>query len=220
MNNIQRSQHARWAEYANEQGGTLVSGEYVNRTEPLIWQCQAGHIFKRPAKHMGGRWCPQCRATGAHSIEEARRIAGSLNGCCLSTSAGNRQMKLVWRCENNHTFSATIAKVRAGRWCPSCESTNGRVKHSIETMRAIAERYDGECLSDEYPPSSVPLTWRCKNGNTFQALAKKVATGSWCPCTKCAGNEPLGLSKMQRIAGQYDGECLSDVSSHDLWTPD
>ncbi|CAI2184220.1 13117_t:CDS:2 [Funneliformis geosporum] len=47
--------------FAEKKGGFCLTAEYVNRRDPLEWQCKEGHKWKASAKDiLKGTWCRRC----------------------------------------------------------------------------------------------------------------------------------------------------------------
>jgi len=85
-----------------------------------------------------------------------------------------------WQCARGHRWTIRAAEIRIGRWCGVCAYT---FAGTIDGMRARAGQLGGKCLSTEYDDPRRPLRWQCRVGHRFEALAKTVKSGVWCP--KC-----------------------------------
>ncbi len=85
-------------------------------------------------------------------------------------------------------------------------------KLTIEEMQKIALSKGGICLSEEYVNRVSKLLWQCKEGHQWQASAKHVKFGSWCP--KCRNTGLLFLRNAQAYAEQHGGKCLSTKWVH------
>ena len=65
-NHISGDYHRLDLEYcqdvANKYQGKCLSTEYKNMKEPLVWQCQYGHVFSRNLDHVQNQnmWCNKC----------------------------------------------------------------------------------------------------------------------------------------------------------------
>lgn len=106
---------------AKERGGSIISRHYLRRDLPLEWECAAGHRWRaKPANILQGQWCARCARCAKLSIEDLHNAADAHRGECLATEYTNNQTKVPWRCGAGHTFSAALATVRKGHWCPHC----------------------------------------------------------------------------------------------------
>ncbi|CAG8776981.1 19721_t:CDS:2, partial [Racocetra persica] len=73
-----------------------------------------------------------------HSIEDAKKIAISRNRDCISTIYYNNHLPLLWRCENNYIFTATLNAIKNQHtWYPFCSK-----KHK-DLCRKIITKYLG-----------------------------------------------------------------------------
>ena len=177
-----RDDLVRLRKIARRHGGQCLSTEYEGCNEPLLWRCRKGHEWwTKPCHIVHGSWCAICRRSGPRSIltlEDMQAMASERGGQCLSTTYFNGTTHMRWRCASGHEWEAIPASIRRGSWCPTCAST---VRGTIEGLRAWAADRGGRCLSDTYDDARVPLRWQCENGHRFEALAKAVKSGTWCP---------------------------------------
>ena len=75
-------------------------------------------------------------------------------------------------------------------------------------MKKIAASRGGKCLSDEYIDRNTKLEWECNAGHTWFASPASVKNREhWCPI--CAGNTPLTIEEMHKLAESKNGKCLS-----------
>ena len=81
-------------------------------------------------------------------------------------------------------------------------------KHSIEYVQSIAQDRNGKCLSIEYRNAHTKMEWECSERHKWKATFHSVKNRkTWCKI--CSGKEPHTLEKMQQIAKQRGGKCLS-----------
>lgn len=91
----------------------------------------------------------------------------------------------------------------------------------LEPLRAFAKEHGGKLLSTFYGGAGMKYTWQCREGHTWEALFSRVKQGYWCP--KCRRRKVAieKLQKMQQIAKDLGGKCLStryvDVNTKLRW---
>lgn len=128
---------------AENKGGKCLSKKYTNNREKLLWQCDNGHKWYADLNHVkdGNKWCPYCAGNIKYNIEYCRKFARDKGGRCLSEEYINGREKLLWECENLHTWSARFNKIKnAGQWCPECCAS--RAQNSItHIIREIFYNY-------------------------------------------------------------------------------
>ena len=115
-----------------------------------------------------------------------------------------------FRCAHGHEASRTGS--HASRFlvdCPKC-----RDAEKLARLQQVARQAGGECLSDTYAGRSTTYRFRCGLGHEFEARASKILEGSWCKhCARLRQNQavrdPNGLSRLQQLARQRGGACLS-----------
>ena len=52
---------------------------------------------------------------------------------------------------------------------------------SFAALRLRAQIRGGECLSERYTDLNSAMQWQCAHGHVWQATARTVWQGSWCP---------------------------------------
>lgn len=200
-------------------GGKCLSDTYSGAHGKLKWQCAQGHRWEAvPANVQHGSWCPVCgrKKPPAYTLADIQNLAQQRSGKCLSERYTGAHAKHLWQCDKLHTWEATPTSVKRGSWCPVCgNERQGRAKaHSIELMRDVAAKRNGQCLSTEYRNNLTPLRWKCAKGHEWSAvpgsiLGTKRQKGTWCPI--CAGKMPPGmmLREFAAIATSRGGRLLS-----------
>jgi hypothetical protein len=201
----------RLRELARERGGKCLSERYLGVKEKLLWECAALHRWEAtPFAILRGSWCPQCYWAGLRlGIEALRAEAKKRGGECLADAYDTVEQKLEWRCARGHVWSARASRILEGSWCPVCARDAMRL--GLEEMRGAARQKGGECLSEHYETSSVPLDWRCARGHVFRLSPDGLTAGRWCPVCAQEDRYALRLERMRKIAQERGGLCLSDV---------
>lgn len=203
--------------YAKSKQGKCLSDKYINSKTKLKWRCRLGHEWEAaPEKIKRGRWCPVCGGSMPLTIEEMKSIAKLRGGECLSKRYINSKTKLLWKCKQGYQWEAIPSLIKRGAWCPHCAGT---LPLTIEEMRQIAKYKGGKCLSEKYINSETKVSWECKQGHQWEASPDNIKHGKWCPF--CAGNIPLTIEEMRKIAESKGGRCLSNkyinANSKLLW---
>lgn len=139
-----------------------------------------------------------------YTIRDMQQWASYKGGKCLSKEYWNVHTKLTWMCASGHTWDAIPNRIRDGQWCPVC---NGKQKGTIEQMQAVAAGRGGKCISKTYINANTRLEWECIKGHTWKSTAGCIKYGQWCP--HCYGNAKLTIEKMQQIAKERGGKCIS-----------
>lgn len=124
-------------------------------------------------------------------------VAKEHGGVCLSKIYVSVHSKLIWRCELGHTWKASPANIKSGKWCPTCSNNK---KLSLDDCVIFAKSKAGDCLSDEYFNSSTLMTWKCKYGHIWKSNFNNIKSkNSWCP--ECATN--IGEKICRLLFEQY-----------------
>jgi hypothetical protein len=84
----------------------------------------------------------------------------------------------------------------------------------LEKLKEIAKNKGGLCLSEYYVSNKFKLKFKCNQGHEWLASPSHIKTGRWCPVCKGINSskrqtDKNGLSEMEGIAIEHNGECLS-----------
>jgi hypothetical protein len=195
---------------AAEHSGKCLSIEYINTKDLLKWECRNGHVWMATPSNIiySKTWCPKCDPIKKLSIKEMQEIAAMREGKCLSSEYINIRTALKWECKYGHQWTALPDQIKRGSWCPKCQ------KLTLEEMQKIAVSRGGKCLSSEYINAQTGLEWECKYGHQWKTTPNSIKRGSWCPICfnqkqKFIIYKKYDIEKMQNIAKEYGGKCLS-----------
>lgn len=133
-------------------------------------------------------------------------IAARHGGECLSTSYHGERTVMHWRCAKGHQWSAKAASAIRGSWCRTCWREDRAGSHlvlhdGLEQARDIAQKKDGDCLSDAYVRATDRMRWRCANGHEWTATFADVKRGTWCPVCRPWNRERLCRSVLEQMYG-------------------
>jgi len=129
-------------------------------------------------------------------LSQLKKIAKKKGGKLLSLKYLGSGTNLEWQCKEGHTWYAQPGHVKnRGSWCFKCSYTdrNKNRVSNIEAVHALADRYEGKCLSKKYINSSTKIKWQCKEGHIWEALPKIIKNGQW--CLECAS-----ISKLSKLS--------------------
>lgn len=128
-------------ELAKQRGGELLSINYTNSSEPLLWRCSRGHEWKANARNVKNNetWCAVCAGKSTLTLEEMQSIAKERGGRCLSGEYQGVFIGLQWECSEGHTWFATPDSIKRGTWCATCSQG-----HSERICRDTFEKMFGE----------------------------------------------------------------------------
>jgi hypothetical protein len=219
-------------DYAEKNGGTLVSETYVNSRTKYTWHNpRTKNTFELRwedcIKH--NRWDP-IESLNIPSIEDLKTFALSKNGECLSTIYINSATKYKWKCNKlNNIWEATWRDIKRGSWNPLLKGekiSKSKTKYSIEDLKNFARTKNGECLSEKYESTSTKYKWKCNlHDCIWEATWFWVKKKTWCPI--CAtekvnkDNTKYNMNNLHSYAKRYGGECLStkyiDTNHKYIW---
>lgn len=182
---------------AKLKNGKCLSHNYTNNIIKLEWQCEFGHKWEASYNKVKcNRWCPYCSKKIKHTISDAKTVAKSKHGECLSDSFNNIRQKLLWKCKFGHTWKATFDNIKNhNTWCPKCN--NLKRKYTINDANKIAINHNGKCLSKSYTNYNSKLLWECENKHVWQASFSSINSNkTWCP--KCKLKSQVKLEDIMK----------------------
>ena len=144
-------------------------------------------------------------------LEEFKKIASDLGGECLSTQYISSLHQLEFRCKDGHSWPALPQNIKRGHWCATCAQV---ALKTLDDMHHLAEQQRGKCLSDDYEGAHNKLYWECAQGHRWSAKPAHIASGVWCP--SCNGGVRGNIERLQNIAIERGGKCLSKTYINSL----
>ncbi len=142
------------------------------------------------------------------TIEDMKARAALKGGKCLSKEYIDLRTKLLWRCQEGHSWETAPSIIVAGGWCPAC--FRNRRKDSIEDMQELAARYGGKCLSENYINSGRKLIWQCNRGHTWKNIPVIIKKGFWCSTCREENRKETIFRNLCKIAEKNGGKLLSE----------
>ena len=209
---------------AENNGGRCLSTIYVGIETKMLWQCKNSHMWEATLNHTkNGSWCPKCsyivRANNRkleNGLAVAKEISRKYNGECLSVKYTNNHTKMLWKCEKDHKWKATLHSIKdKNSWCKKCMIVGRKTKDDLKIVQQMAKDLGGKCLCIEYTNSKIRVGWECDKGHVWEASISNIKKGTWCPkcatirVTKCQRLQG-GIQQAQKIAKERGGICLSD----------
>ncbi|PKC62909.1 hypothetical protein RhiirA1_443673 [Rhizophagus irregularis] len=107
--------------FAEKKGGFCLTAEYVNRRDPLKWQCKEGHKWKASAKDiLKGTWCRRCSILGRkHVIPDKKPIPVQRHDHVTHQSIDIANSIAQER--GGHKWFASFNSIKHVKsWCPYC----------------------------------------------------------------------------------------------------
>ena len=185
LNSWKRNEILELKQIAANRGGSCLSESYLGNNIKLKWACQKEHFWEAPPSDIkSGKWCPAC--FGRDKAENYRIILEKVKekgGQCLSDGYMNAQTKLLLECANGHRWEANFTSIKKGTWCQNCKHnhySHKNNKYKLSTFQEIAIEKNGKCLSVDYKNTDSRLSFQCKEGHEWTAIAWTILKGSWC----------------------------------------
>lgn len=203
-------------EYAVTRSGKCLSKSYIDRYQPLIWECYNDHIWEQALHYiLKGNWCKKCKNIEKRKqlLKKYQEFAEKYGGKCLSDDYINEQVPLLWQCSIGHMwYSIPHTIINQKFSCMKCDVTEHKNK-LLNQCKEYAKTKDGECLSTEFKNIRTIMQWRCSAGHTFDRSYMFVEKGSWCHvCEKDDElvKDDITLAECQDLAYiTHGGVCLA-----------
>ena len=178
--------------------GNVTSGSQEEKT----WKCSLGHVYQaaivRRARRNHG--CPFC---SGHQVwfgfndlatTHPQLSMEAVDGPVTGYSAGS-QVRLNWKCDKGHIYSAKIAKRVSGTKCPFCASGGNRkispgFNDLATTHPLLAAEAHGWDATKKSKGQQTVVKWKCAEGHMWKAKIVKRVQGTGCPSCDNVGYDP------------------------------
>jgi len=171
-----------------DEGYTLLSTEYKNAYTKLDFICPVGHIHSiKWNDWQQGRRCFYCRGNIKPTYEFVKSAFEKEGYILLSKVYKNNRTKLDYICPKGHKHNIAWDNWRSGQRCVYC---SGKVKKSIDEVRAAFEDEGYVLLSTEYKNNRTRLDYLC-----FYKHEQSTTWGDWAGghrCSVCASAKLMG----------------------------
>lgn len=198
-------------------GFILLDTEYRGETAKYIARCNVcGYERKAEPFSLRKNLCKRCSKKERKTIDDARKLAESRDGVCLSENISKNSDILIWKCKDGHIWKASYNNVQKGTWCPIDGERNRKFnsiigrrerkqdtnKIKLKNVRDFAHKNGFELLSDTYINCDSPLIFQCQNNHQwsigFRSFKRAVKQGRG--CTYCGPH----LSKATKYGKSKD----------------
>lgn len=194
--------------------------------QKVWWRCDAGHSWQAEIRsRAGGSKCPYCTGrvlwVGDNDLATVNPTLAAQwdmekNGRSKPTEVLAGSEKYVWwKCENGHSWRASILSRNRGAGCPICSGKTAMPgENDLPTLFPdLAAEWDAERNGALKPCNVTPYSnkkvwWRCALGHEWQAvIASRAVERSACPY--CTGRRVLAgfndlATRCPELAAQWD----------------
>ena len=196
------------AQWHPTQNGALSPEQVSPGTRRKVWWiCEKGHVWQASvvSRTSDGCGCPVC--SGKQVLAGDNDLASNFPGIAAEwhpekngaltpsqvAPASNR--KVWWRCEQGHTYAATVStRVFRGSGCPYC--VGKKVLQGFNDLATVEPRVAAQwhpTLNGTLTPAQVTtgsrkkVWWQCPEGHVWKAAVYSRAGAQKCGCPVCAG---------------------------------
>lgn len=179
-------------EWHYEKNGMLNPEEVTpNSNLKIWWKCNKGHEWQAVvSSRASGCGCPYCYGRLASETNNLVTLYPEIlaewdaelnKGINPYDCTPHVNKKVWWRCNERHSWQATISnRTRNKSGCPLC-ARNNRRKYSIEYFQEFARKHGGRCISTEYLQCKTKIKMICKNGHEWTTRADNILYEQrWC----------------------------------------
>lgn len=170
----------------------------LGSSKRLNWICSSNHTWSAEVRYRtrskSPHGCPYCSGqkfeTGINDFSISHpQLAASMvfPEQAANTSRGSKT-KVLWKCENNHTWEASPAQRIRQKNCPKCYKE--KILTLSETHPLLAEELTHPEIGDSISKgSNKTVSWNCPQGHTWETSPKKRVQGAG--CCYCSGRKIL-----------------------------
>ena len=162
------------------------------------WRCASGHKWiAQLASRETGIGCPVCSGrqvlAGYNDLATTNpELAAQADGWDPTTVLAGSHLKIKWRCEKGHLWSASVEGRSGGNGCPICLNKQvlagyNDLATTNPDLAAQAVGWDPTTLTAH---SNKKVGWRCEMGHNWQTKVTHRSTGIGCPSCASTGFDP------------------------------
>lgn len=182
-------------QFENE-GGKLLSEEYVDAHTKLKYICSEGHEHSITWNNwQKGQRCLYCYGNVKKDIDFVRESFEKDSYILLTEEYINSKQKLEYICPNRHRHSISWANWRKGQRCHFCVEI-GRKINIFNDVKLEFEKEKYELLTIEYINNQQKLEYICPNGHKHAITWNNWQQGNRCPY--CAGQVKLTIEFIKK----------------------
>lgn len=191
------STHPELAQQADRWDPTTLK---AGSNKKVGWKCPYGHtwtsvVFSRAVDGIG---CPICSGkkvlAGFNDLATTDpQIAAQANGWNPTTVTKSSNKRVGWKCELNHTWTATVNNRTNGRDCPVCAGkTVLRGFNDLATTHPeIAAQAHGWDPTKVSKGNTQSRWWLCHEGHRWKTTPNgRTVAGTGCPTCSNSGFDP------------------------------
>lgn len=182
--------------FAKLRGGYLLSENYIDNKQKLLWKCNCGHEWYASWVNVKycNSWCPVCSSIirdvkrRKYTINDLYKIIAKKSGVLLSKKYVNCDNKLEIKCQNNHIFYLTTRQIETNNWCPECDR-----KNVSNQFKNVLKNKNGMLVKGEIISNKSEVIIKCKNNHTWKTkIYNIIYNKTWCPfCFEYKGEEKI-----------------------------
>lgn len=187
-------------ELAAQADGWDPSTVLPNSHSVVKWRCDLGHSYLiKVSDRTAGAGCQFCSGrkllVGFNDLATTHpEVAAEAEGWDpRNTRTSDAKVNRLWRCEHNHTWSASIDnRVRIGSGCPVCSGRDVEVGVSdlLTTHPHLAVEAVGWDPTTVKAGSARRVMWRCAEGHEWRTTVTTRTRGKGCPSCARYGFKP------------------------------
>lgn len=212
-------------ELAAEADGWDPSTLTAYSNKKVAWKCNNGHEWKTIVGNRSkGKGCPFCSnrivLAGFNDLATTNpELAAQADAWDPTTLTAHSGIKVGWKCEQGHTWSATVDSRSAGTGCLVCVNQAILIGYNdlATTHPELAAQADGWDPITLTAGSSKKVGWKCKKGHIWKAVVYNRSKGLGCPvCSNqlvLAGYNDLATTN-PKLASEADGWDPATLTAH------
>lgn len=198
---------------AKQRGGKLLSTEYLNDQQKLLWECSKGHQWQTTYHAIrSGTWCRVCATEEKAKqqqlgISYAYNLARKFGGRCLSDEYISTTSPLKWQCKQGHVWESKLVNVKKA-WCSACRKKKIADEQFPQILKLLKEK-NYKCLSSSVNTVNDLILIECPKGHKSKIHLSRVRS-CLIFCWVCSKTMSPNIDHTKALAWSKGGECLSE----------
>lgn len=164
----------------------------ANSTKSYYWRCKKNHSWKAClADRMQGSGCPYCAGKRV-SIETSiyKKCPAAMKEWDYEknkelnpkTLGVNSNLKVYWKCKNNHSYICLISSKVKGKTCDICKKIEKQKHLELLANKDFLKKEWNETEEFSFDlPNTKIYSWKCSKKHVWEASIKARKKGVNCP---------------------------------------
>lgn len=188
-------------------GGKMISTEYINNVAPLNYNCKNNHIISKASRYIEECPCTVCyeeelELDKLNKLQECKQILEEKGWTLITEKYINSYTKMDICCNNGHNIKKSYLEIKLDYLCPECKKNDRQEERNqyYNKYKTMIEAMGGKIISTNYIDANTKLKFYCENNHTVEHLPYRIGIDK---CQKCPHQKYVQVVDKIAIYNKY-----------------